>query len=188
MSPHQAYRFYLAIKLHFTKESYDVFETRGAVVSQSAEDFERDRKRGRFAAIAREHSTPKEVVQFFVACFAYGVDIFDPQASYDAHLKWVKHKEMMTSLILDELDSIDEIEPLLEGAPCKLMKMISGNHISIETAVALNRKLNFIDSWKSNFTHPTLYIRIKKLDRFISFNEEKVFRVVTSKMHEEMHT
>lgn len=186
MSPYQAYKFYLAIKLHFTVDSYDVFETRGAVRVCSASAFETNKMRGRFAFIAREHPEPKSIVQFFVACFAYSANVFDHQESKEAHAKWMKHKEMMTSMILDDLDTVDDITSALVGTPCKLMKMISGGHINIETAVAINRKMNFVEGWKHNFTHPSLYIRIKKLDRFISFNEEKVYTRISEMIEDKV--
>ena len=77
-----------------------------------------------------------------------------------------------------DLEKIEDLCVYLSGDPCKLMKEISGRRINIETAVAINRKLKFADSWKGNFTYPTLWLKIKKLDRFVKFNEQVIFEKI----------
>lgn len=178
MTGYQVYRFYLAIKLHFTNPKYDVFETRGHVKNCTPESFQSKRGRGMFETLAKRLKEPKDVVQYFVANQAYGGDIFEPSVAEDNFIRWKKHKEMMTYLVREDLEQIDDLRAYLSGDPCKLMKEISGQRINIETAVAINRKLQFADDWKGNYTYPDLWLKIKKLDRFVKFNEQIIFEKI----------
>jgi hypothetical protein len=86
---------------------------------------------------------------------------------------------MTTQLILDDLESIPSIEDYLSGDPCILQNKVSGGHINIETAVAINRVYKFSNSWKDNFVYSYLGLKIEKLDRFVSYNEEKILKAMT---------
>ena len=178
MNGYQVYRFYLAIKLHFTNQKYDVFETRGFVKNCTPESFLRKPGKGLFEKLAKRFKEPKDIVQYFVANQAYDGDIFEPSEAEENFVRWKKHKEMTTYLIREDLEKIEDLFAYLSGDPCKLMKEISGRRINIETAVAINRKLKFADGWKGNFTYPDLWLKIKKLDRFVKFNEQVIFEKI----------
>jgi hypothetical protein len=173
MSPFQVYKFYLAIKLHFTEKRYDVFKYHGAVNAGTEESFMQRNGHGRFVQLARRFKTPQEAVQFFVACFAYGSDVFDAQASEEALSRWRKHKEMTTQLIMDDLETLS-LPQVLDGEPCKLQKLVSGGMVNVETVVALNRYYKFAEKWKNNFVYSSLGVKIDKLDPFVKYNEGKV--------------
>ena len=178
MNGYQVYRFYLAIKLHFTNPKYDVFENRGYVKNCTPESFQNRKGKSWFGSLAKRFKEPKDIVQYFVANQAYDGDIFEPSIAEENYIRWKKHKEMMTYLIREDLEQIDDLRSYLSGEPCKLMKELSGRRINIETAVAINRKLQFADSWKGNFTYPDLWLKIKKLDRFVKFNEQVIFEKI----------
>jgi len=172
------YKIYLAAKLHFTHEKYDLFVHNGRVRSCSEEEFSQKPLSSKFRALEYKVKTPQEAAQHFVACFAYDADVFNPIESEEAHSKWKKHKEMMTQLILDDLDLIGDVKLSLGGSPCKLQQLISGNQIKIETAVALNKFFHFTKEWKNDFTYKHLGVKIEKLNRFIKFNENKVYEAI----------
>jgi hypothetical protein len=179
MTAYQVYRFYLAIKLHFTQEKYDVFAKRGAVKSCTVEEFNRKNFRMRFEILAKKLKEPQQAVQFFVANQAYGGDVFDVENSETMWTRWRKHKEMTSYLIKEDLEKIGDLNKSLSGSPCPLIKEVSAGRINIETAVAINRKLHFTGSWKQhNFAYPDLWLKIEKLDRFVKFNEETIFEKI----------
>jgi hypothetical protein len=187
MTPFQIYKFYLAIKLHFTTEKYDVFKYRGAVHSCNEEGFRSRRGHGRFVQLSHRLQKPQDAVQLFVACFVYDADVFNDSECEEALTRWRKHKEMMTQLILDDLETI-ELPDCLKGSPCSLQKLVSGNKISIETAVALNKKYGFSAVWKNNFVYKRLGLKIEKLEPFVKFNEVKVFEAISEKENEHQET
>ena len=186
MTPFQIYKFGLAIKLHFTVDSYDVFKNRGVIKNCTEESFYSKAGVGRYSALARQLTTPQEAVQYFVACNAYGASIFDPQESDEANRRWQRNKEMMTQLILDDIDKIGDVEASLQGSPCLLQRLVSGGKINIETCVVLNRRYMFAPEWKNNFVYSDLGSKIVKLDKFVKCNEEKVLGKLNEIKHEQV--
>jgi hypothetical protein len=187
MTPFQIYKFYLAIKLHFTTEKYDVFKYRGAVHSCNEEGFRSKRGNGRFVQLSHRIQKPQDAVQLFVACFAYDADVFNDSECEEALTRWRKHKEMMTHLILEDIEGLD-LPNVLQGIPCDLQKAVSGKRVNIETAVALNKKYRFAPKWKNNFVYKRLGLKIEKLEPFIKFNEVKVFEAISEKENEHQET
>lgn len=189
MSPYEVYRFYLAIKLHFTTEKYDVFLHRGRLKGENQEKFEKQSGiNTKFKILSKNLTTPHDAVQYFVACFAYDADVFDTQQSDAASKLWKANKERSTQLIINDIENIvnkyGSVESCLENDPCKLQSLCAGGHVAIETAVALNRKYKFADSWKNNFAYKNLGLKIVKLDKFVKYREEKVNEILNYHVEE----
>ena len=174
MDPFQLYKLYQAIKLHFTSEKYDVLASRGRIKSCTESAFYDKPASRKFQYLSKQIKEPQVAVQFFVSCFAYDADIFDSSAADAAFSTWKKHKEMMTQLILDDIEQIGSVSCALSGDPCRLQQLVAGKHVNIETAVALNRALSFSSSWKDNFAYKGIAVKIEKLNAFVKFNEPKV--------------
>lgn len=174
MNPYSIYKLYLAIKLHFTMDSYDVFVNKGAVRGPSEELFNKKGLRYRFNSLSTQLKSPKEAVEYFVSCYAYGTDIFNPSDADESYKLWNKHKEMTTQLVIDDIEKL-LLPNDIKGYTCRLQSLISGKSINIETGVALNNHYKFVDEWiKSNFVYAELGSKIKKLTKFVKYNEDKV--------------
>ncbi len=188
MTPYEVYRFYLAIKLHFTTEKYDVFEHRGRLKGENQEKFESSGLNTKFRHLAKKLATPHDAVQYFVACFAYDANVFETDQADAADRLWRSNKERSTQLILDDIekliDNYGSVEATLENDPCKLQSLVSGAHINVETAVALNRRFKFTDTWKNNFAYKGLAVKIMKLDKFVKYREEKVNEILNCHVEE----
>jgi len=188
MDDFAAYKLYAAIKLHFTQKSYDVFATRGAVKGLTPDKFRARKESGWFRVLARKFNEPKEFVQFVVACAAYGTtnDVFDLQTSFEHYANWIKNKQKSTRLILDDLDSIDDLTPLITGTPPKIIEWVIAGKLHVETAVAVNRFKPYLSD--ELFTQDYLIfsreaLKIKKLDRFVKYNTDEINLVLTEKIH-----
>ena len=68
MDGYKAYRYYLAIKLHFTTDKFDVFQNRGNVKG-TREAFNARNDRYIFEKLAQKRSDDKEIIQFFNTIF-----------------------------------------------------------------------------------------------------------------------
>lgn len=184
MTPFQVYKIYLAVKLHVTNKKYDIFEYRGAVkVTQIG--FEKSRGAGRFYALAKyQLHEPKDAVQFFIANAAYDTDIFDNLESAEAHRKWVKNKEMMTQLILDDIskltENVNDLDAVFEGEIPLAIKLLNRKEINIESLIALNSVMQFTSwsNWYNNLTYPKIALKLDKLQRFVTFNKERIMKEV----------
>ena len=73
MDGFKAYKYYIAIKLHFTKDNFDVFKNRGNVKG-TRDAFNARNDRYMFEKLARKYPVDRDLIQFYVANFAYGND------------------------------------------------------------------------------------------------------------------
>ena len=195
MDGFKAYRYYLAIKLHFTSEKFNVFENRGNVKG-SREAFNARNDRYIFEKLARKFSNDREIIQFFVSNFAYGNEsaIYAGQEADDNLNEWNKRKQSITKIFIDDLASLltyVEINKLPTSSifdfnfseyPAAL-KLFLGNKISIETLVIINELDHIIEHWLDNPTVQHIWngelLRIKKLTGFVKYDKDKLRKIFT---------
>jgi hypothetical protein len=195
MDGFKAYRYYLALKLHFTSEKFNVFENRGNVKG-SREAFEARNDRYIFEKLARKIGNDRDIIQFFVANFAYGNEsaIYAGQEADDNLAEWNKRKQSITKIFIDDLASLltyVEINKLPTSSifgfnfneyPAAL-KLFLGNKISIETLVIINELDHIVEHWLDNSTVQHIWsnelLRIKKLTGFVKYDKEKLRKIFT---------
>ena len=175
----EAYRFYMAVKTHFTNKNYDVFVNKGRFSNISEEAFLAKKNHKFFIGLSRKFEFSKDYIQFLVAASAYGKteDIFDPIISFNHYQEWIKNKQKTTQVILDDISSMPTIMSRIQGDPPVIVKDVISGKIHIETAVAINRVNPFIkEAWfdKKYLIIGEMCLKIKKLDRFVKFNEQSV--------------
>ena len=191
MFGYNAWRIHKAVALHLTSLKYDLFETRGHVRGNSVDHYARVKMKHPFEFAERQCRDPQELVQYFVANIAYSRDdgCYDLSRSWDAYRTWVKNKEMMTQLVLERLDTFDEASIYPRGTdgdiPGLLYEVVSGKIVP-EVAVAINRARPYIDAWLvRDYAGLNRYpILIKKLDRFVKYNAERVDLFLAEKADE----
>lgn len=195
MDGFKAYRYYLAIKLHFTSEKFNVFENRGNVKG-SREAFNARNDRYIFEKLARKFANDRDIIQFFVANFAYGNEsaIYAGQEADDNLAEWNKRKQSITKIFIDDLASLltyVEINKLPTSSifdfnfneyPAAL-KLFIGGKISIETLVIINELDHIVEHWLDNPTVQYIWntelLRIKKLIGFVKYDKEKLRKIFT---------
>ena len=195
MDGFKAYRYYLALKLHFTSEKFNVFENRGNVKG-SREAFEARNDRYIFEKLARKIGNDRDIIQFFVANFAYGNEsaIYAGQEADDNLAEWNRRKQSITKLFIDDLASLltyVEINKLPTSSifdfnfneyPAAL-KLFLGGKISIETLVIVNELDHIVEHWLDNPTVQHIWsnelLRIKKLIGFVKYDKEKLRKIFT---------
>lgn len=193
MDGFKAYRYYLAIKLHFTSEKFNVFENRGNVKG-SREAFEARNDRYIFEKLARKFGNDRDIIQFFVSNFAYGNEsaIYAGQEADDNLAEWNKRKQSVTKIFIDDLASLltyVEINKLPTSSifdfnfneyPAAL-KLWLGGKISIETLVIVNELDHIVEHWLDNSSVQHIWgdelLRIKKLTGFVKYDKEKLRKI-----------
>jgi hypothetical protein len=191
----KAYRYYLALKLHFNSEKFNVFENRGNVKG-SREAFNARNDRYIFEKLARKFVNDREIIQFFVANFAYGNEsaIYAGQEADDNLAEWNRRKQSITKIFIDDLASLltyVEINKLPTSSifdfnfneyPAAL-KLFLGGKISIETLVIINELDHIVEHWLDNPTVQHIWsnelLRIKKLIGFVKYDKEKLRKIFT---------
>ena len=195
MDGFKAYRYYLALKLHFTSDKFNVFENRGNVKG-SREAFNARNDRYIFEKLARKFNNDRDIIQFFVANFAYGNEsaIYAGQEADDNLNEWNRRKQSITKIFIDDLATLltyVEINKLPTSSifdfnfneyPAAL-KMFLGGKISIETLVIINELDHIVEHWLDNPTVQHIWsnelLRIKKLIGFVKYDKDKLRKIFT---------
>jgi len=183
--PVDAYRCYLALKNHFTKEKYDYFKYCGKSRA-SVETFYKRKDRFWFEKVAR-NKNDKEVVDFFVANF---VSCSDPQTLWigeimkegeDRYTSWKKRVQSLTYIFKDEAEKlfenqkVDQVFDCSKGHPIILKKYLSGE-ISLETLVICDKVFQYSDNFSKKLKDPvweSVNMKVKKYNSFLNID---VFR------------
>ena len=193
MDGFKAYRYYLAIKLHFTTDKFNVFENRGNVRG-TREAFNARNDRYIFEKLASKKRDDKDIIQFFVANFAYGKDnaIYAGQEADDNYTEWMKRKQSITKTFIDDLTAIlhlIETERLKHSAIFEFteneypvaLKLFLGGKITIESLRIIDDFTDVVEKWKQ---HPSVkYIwddelrRVTKLSGFVKYDKEKLGKI-----------
>lgn len=188
MEPFEVYRYYLALRLHFTTDKYDVIEQRGRVRATKNSFL----KRKDLLSIRRvaETYSDKDIVDFLVANFVSGDrwgGVFDVE-SKERYQGWKKRIEAISYTFKREIDravvyaekhnmTFQDLFSCQDGQHPVIIKMYLRNDLSIETLVILNKLNNFIDQLdvqlKDDLVWPDTSRIIKKYSPFLEIKKEK---------------
>ena len=148
MMPYDAYKCYLAMKNHFTKDNYDYIKYRGKVRATNQAFYKR-KDRFWFEKFARQKSD-KEVEDFFVANFTscsdpeslwIGEMIKDGEGRYQ---DWQKKVQSLSYLFKEEAENlfsdnkVNDVFDCSSGHP-PILKSYLGGFTSLETLVICDR-------------------------------------------------
>jgi hypothetical protein len=187
-----AYRMYLAAKLHFTTDKYDITEFH-AKVRVSRKAFDERNQCSLYEKFADKFDSKLEMAQYLIANFAYGAwgntDIVYGTAESDQNFKeWNRRKQSLTQVFKTDLSKIklewetNNMLPLIHDLNSEfprvphLFQMFLGKHITLETLIIVDRFNPFLETWKKNMGQlfQEEIRRIIKTKPFIRFDEKKM--------------
>ena len=188
--PFDAYKCYLSLKNHFTKDSYDYFKYCGKSRA-TVQSFYKRKDRMWFEKISRQ-KTDQEVIDFFVANF---VSCPDPETLWigemmkegeQRYLNWQKKVQSLSYIFKEESQSLfeknkfDDIFKCTKGHPILLKKFLSGE-VSIETMVLFDKIFSYTKKFDKKLQDPvwqTVSRRIKKYNPFINIDVFRFKRIL----------
>lgn len=193
MDGFKAYRYYLAIKLHFTTDKFDVFQNRGNVKG-TREAFIARNDRYIFEKLAKRFADDKEIIQFFVSNFAYGngAAIYGGKEADDSHVEWLRRKQSITKVFIDDLAKMltyvetnklqhSSIFEFSDNEYPVALKLFVGGKISIETLRIIDDFYPIIHKWKDHSSIKYIWEdemrRIIKLTGFVKYDKIKVKKI-----------
>ncbi len=183
--PFDAYRQYLALKNHFTKDSYDYHKYCGKSRA-TVQSFYKRKDRFWFEKVARQ-KTDQEVIEFFVANF---VSCPDPETLWigemikegeERYINWKKKVQSLSYIFKEESEElfsqtkVDEVFQCSKGHPLILKKFLSGK-ISLETMVIYNRIFLFGNDYDQKLQDPVWQTVSRKIRKYNPFLNIDVFR------------
>jgi len=180
MMPFDAYKCYLSLKNHFTKDNYDYFKYCGKSRA-TVQSFYKRKDRMWFEKIARQKSD-QEVIDFFVANF---VSCPDPESLWIGEMikegegryqHWQKKIQSLSYFFKEESQSLfeenkfEDVFKCTKGHPVLLKKHLSGQ-ISLETMVLFDKVFAYSKNFDKKLQDPvweTVSRRIKKYNPFLN--------------------
>jgi hypothetical protein len=188
MDEFSVYKMYLALKLHFTTDAYDVIKQRGKVRA-SRQAFAKRTDLFSIKKISKNY-TDEEVANFLVANFVSGDrwgGMFDIEAG-QRYTLWKKKIESLSYSFSQDLDNLihecedSGIDPasiftITKGQHPYIIKAFLRKTISIETLVILEKLTGFINKFDSEINDtivwPDISRLIKKYKPFLVIDVEK---------------
>ena len=188
--PFDAYRCYLSLKNHFTKDHYDYHKYRGKTRA-TVQAFYKRKDRFWFEKFARQKND-KEVEEFFVSNFIYSTDpatmwigemIKEGEGRYS---DWKKKVQSLTYIFKEETDSVFENKKMDDMFDCSkghppILKSYLGGDISLESMVIYDRILGYGKDFDKRLKDPvweTVSRKIKKYSPFLNIDVSRYKKIL----------
>lgn len=198
MTPYQAAKAYMACKLHFQSEKYDIFKYRGRT-NLTREAFEKRKDRYRLEKMARDMKDD-EIVQFFVANFSRKPDyagLFDDQS--DTRFKqWEAYNQSLAYNFGNEVKKLFEDVVADNSQACyndaffssdgqhpPVLLAYMGKQISIETFIILDRLNSFTEKMVGDVVTENILRTARKYGPFLKVDLE-VYDSITQRIREDI--
>tara|TARA_Y100000004_G_scaffold72252_1_gene81201 strand:+ start:107 stop:697 length:591 start_codon:yes stop_codon:yes gene_type:complete len=191
MMPFDAYRCYLSMKNHFTKDKYDYHKYRGKSRA-TVQSFYKRKDRFWFEKLARNKSD-QEVVEFFVSNF---ITCTDPgklwigemiKEGEGRYTEWKKRNQSLSYVFKEETESVfsdgnfDSMFAMDGTRHPQILKEYLRKNISIETLVILDKILEFRSNFDSHLKDPvweTVSMRMKKYSPFLNIDVQRYKQIL----------
>jgi len=194
VSPFDCYKTYLAMKNHFTKESYDYVKY-GGRSRASVASFNKRRDRYFFERMSRKKDDD-EIIQYFIANFISSEDpgkvwIGEIIQNGETNFKeWQKRNQSLSYLFGNEVETIftrDNFDSYFhtEGQHPKILKAYLRKEISIETLIILDKILGFVKRFDKKLDDPiwsTVSLKIKKYGAFLNIDVLRYRKILKEKV------
>ncbi len=189
MNSYDAYKLYLAIKLHFTTPNYDYFK-HNAKVNSSLNAFLKRNDRLFFHKLGTKYGD--NLQDYYVSNFVdrpktWVGDLVrsDGDTIYN---KWRKYNEsfsynfrndcvLLRNVIDNDTIRFDDVFSVDNGQHPRLLRLLLSGKIAIQSVIIFDKILSFISNWdkeiKETIIWPEKSFKIAKLKPFINVNITK---------------
>ena len=190
MMPFDAYRCYLSLKNHFTKDHYDYHKYRGKTRA-TVQAFYKRKDRFWFEKFARSKND-KEVEEFFVSNFIYSTDpatmwigemIKEGEGRYQ---EWKKKTQSLSYIFKEEVENVFEDQKVDDVFDCSkghppILKSYLGGDTSLESMVICDIIFGYGKDFDKRLNDPvweTVSRKIKKYKPFININVPRYKKIL----------
>ena len=190
MMPFDAYRCYLSLKNHFTKDHYDYHKYRGKTRA-TVQAFYKRKDRFWFEKFARQKND-KEVEEFFVSNFIYSTDpatmwigemIKEGEGRYQ---EWKKKTQSLSYIFKEEVENVFDEQKVDDAFDCSkghppILKSYLGGDTSLETMVICDIIFGYGKDFDKRLNDPvweTVSRKIKKYKPFLNINVPRYKKIL----------
>lgn len=173
LSGYETFCLYLALKNHFTRDSYDFFKYNGKTKNVSKESFLSRRDRFQFEKLSRKCDNPMiHMMVNFLQDKTWIGDMLDDEA-FDYTMRYAKKVQSMSYIFKNEIEKYDNLKDLFKsednGYPMILNEYMSGD-ISLETIIILDTFIDFITKFDAKLKDDYLWSKFSfKARKFAPF-------------------
>ena len=181
------YKTYLAVKLHFTSDTYDYYKYDGKV-NAKLDTFTKRKDRYFFHKLSTRYAET-DILDFFVANFLADskrwIGNLLANDGKDVYLDYKKRKEAFAYHFKQECGTIASdlgrrnisfndgfIPP--NGQHPRILRLLIQRKISYQTAVVLDHFLGFTKNWDKEITEkvvwPEISLKVSRVKPFVNFN------------------
>ena len=181
------YKTYLAVKLHFTTDTYDYYKY-GGKVNTKLDTFTKRKDRYFFHKLSTRYAET-DILDFFVANFLSDskrwIGNLLANDGRDVYLDYKKRKEAFTYHFKQDCGNIvsdfsrrnisfdDGFIPI-GGQHPRVLRLLIQRKISYQTAVVLDHFLGFTKNWDKEITEkvvwPEISLKVTRVKPFVNFN------------------
>ena len=185
MDGFKAFKYYLAIKLHFTNPKYNVFERKGKLRG-TRETFLTRNDHYLFEKIARRFDNDQQLIRYIASNFMYDNPnvVYNEAEAEENFVEYNRRRQSITKVFTDDVQRIVESGI---NTP-NILQLYLGKKITIETAVILNDLENCISKLKDTESNTLLWgdeiLRVEKSKGFVKYDSYKVVPVYMSMCEE----
>ena len=181
------YKTYLAVKLHFTTDTYDYYKY-GGKVNTKLDTFTKRKDRYFFHKLSTRYAET-DILDFFVANFLSDskrwIGNLLANDGKDVYLDYKKRKEAFAYHFKQDCgniasdfsrrnNSFDDGFIPIRGQHPRLLRLLIQRKISYQTTIVLNHYLGFTKNWDKEITEkivwPEISLKVTRLKPFINFN------------------
>ena len=201
MDGFDVYKIYLAIKLHFTSDSYDYFKHNGKTTAR-LNTFTKRRDRYFFHKLSRSYSS-SACVDYFVAGFIGSDTVWIGdvvgKSGQENYTRWQKRIESLSYVYENDCDTLldfieekeikfDDLFKVKKGQHPPLVKLYLANKITVESMVILNDILNYTKQFNKEIGETVIWPKKYKLlmnyKPFLKYNSTKMKMIIKKKINE----
>lgn len=185
MTTFEAYKIYLALRLHFTDKKYDIRKAKGHIYVPENILEKKPAIKYQLQKLIKKY--PNEaLINYFVANFKASErwgSLFDVEEGTKTYLEWQKINESLSYTYKQELqnlreqvETVDQLWDCSQGHPI-ILKSYFGKTCSLETVVILNKLYKFSDKVTEHLlTDPvwdSVSFLMDKYSPFVKIEKEK---------------
>lgn len=180
MTGYEAFEIYEALKIHFSKQSYDFFKYNGKT-NVSIAAFENRRDKYHFYKLSRKFNNKDDLIAFIVANLVTKGELWvGDLLTEEAEINYRKRQKVIQSLsytfendcrsIFESASDPNDIVKVNDGDYPILLRKALRKEIEIETICLLAIILGFLPMWNKKITDtiqwPNYYL---KMTKYVSF-------------------
>lgn len=183
MDGFKAFKYYMALKLHFTNPKFNVFDNKGHMKGSLQKFMSRNDSK-LFEKLARQFDD-REYIQYVASNFMYGNTdvVYNTSEAMNNYKEYLRRRQSITRVFENDLDTITKthVKYDLGGlSPLDIIKLYLADKITLETMVILDNIEHIVSKLRQDASVSLLLdnqlTTIEKSHKFVKYDENKIDR------------